>query len=102
MPLPLEGHTILEIGDNSFILIGGSSPSGYSAKTFYINGDNKKWTPGPNLTEARYLHTSGLLTDQITQKKSVVIFGGQKDFKILNSVEMLSLPIEDNKWEKGN
>ena len=54
-------------------------------------------------TKGRKQHTSGLLTDQITQKKSVVVFGGMtREEQILNSVEMLSLPIEDNKWEKGN
>ena len=105
MPLPLMGHTILEIEPYVYMLIGGES-SGFSGKTF-IKKAYQNWTPGPNLTEARHSHTAGLITDQITLKKSVVVFGGGTPFntgnQILNSVEMLSLPIEDNSmWQPGN
>jgi len=101
MPLTLEGHTILEIEPNVYMLIGGYS-SGPSHKT-YIKKGYQNWTPGPNLAEPRYLHTAGFVIDQITQRKSVVVFGGRSNGdQLLNSVEMLSLPIEGNMWQPGN
>ena len=102
MPLPLRSHTILEIEPYVFMLIGGYSYPSFSDKTF-IKKAYQNWTPGPNLTEARNYHTAGLITDQITLKKSVVVFGGRTTGDILNSVEMLSLPLEDNSmWQPGN
>ncbi len=104
MPLPLYGHTILEIEPNVYLLIGGgySSYDGCSEKT-YIKRDYQNWTPGPNLTTPRMYHTAGLVTDQINQRKSVVVFGGLTNgYQLLNSVEMLSLPIEGNMWQPGN
>ena len=102
MPLPLDGHTILEIEPYVYMLIGGLSSVSYSDKTF-IKKAYQNWTPGPNLKEARYQHTAGLITDQITLKKSVVVVGGRTTAgQILNSVEMLSLPLEDNSmWQPG-
>ena len=97
MPLALYGHTILNIEDNVFMLIGGQT-SGYdiSNKTFIKNG-TMKWTEGPPLNIARYYHTSGLITDQITQKKSVVVVGGRTTGnQVLTSIEILPLPMPDN------
>ena len=74
----------------------------YSGKTF-IKKAYQNWTPGPNLTEARRSHTAGLITDQITLKKSVVYVGGVAFNEGLNSVEMLPLPLKDNSmWQPGN
>ena len=104
MPLPLFGHTILQIEDNLFILIGGQDSSWRaSAETYLLNG-NHNWTKGPSLSEPRYYHTAGVITDQITKKTAVVVVGGLKGIEQpLNSVEMLPLPIEANitKWQPG-
>ena len=86
-----------------YMLIGGWSFGSFSDETF-IKKAYQNWTQGPNLTEPRAYHTAGLITDQITLKKSVVVFGGGSyGYQVLNSVEMLSLPIEDNSmWQPGN
>ena len=105
MPLALFGHTIVNIEDDVLMLIGGQNSLHISNKTFIKNG-TMKWTEGPPLNIARYYHTSGLITDQITQKKSVVVVGGQTDGnQVLTSIEILPLPLPmpdnltDGQWQ---
>ena len=106
MPLALRGHTILNIEDDAFMLIGGlTSVHDISNKAFIKNG-TMKWTEGPPLNIARAFHTSGLITDQITQKKSVVVVGGLTTGRqVLTSIEILPLPLPmpdnltDGQWQ---
>ena len=88
-----EGMTLLEVEANTYLLVGGSST--------FIKRGNQSWTAGPVLNETRWYHTAGLITDQITRKKSVVIAGGLKGLNALSSVELLSLPIGNSEWTKG-
>ena len=96
MPLALRGHTILNIEDDVFMLIGGKNSSHIYKETFIKIG-TMEWTPGPPLNIGRVYHTSGLVTDQVTQKKSVVVVGGRTTgSQILTSIEILPLPMPDN------
>ena len=97
MPLALSRHTIIEIEENVYLLIGGKSSGKASSKTFIFN---QNWTEGPSLSEARFGHASALITDKITKKKSVVVFGGHSGSQYLNSVEMLALP-NLTQWQPG-
>ena len=107
LPLALRGHTILNIEDHVFMLIGGyTSRRGHISKETFIKIGTMEWTEGPPLNIARYWHTSGLITDQITQKKSVVVVGGRTTgFQILTSIEILPLPLPmpdkltDGQWQ---
>ena len=103
MPHPLFGHTILQIEEDVFMLIGGKDSSGNTVPKTYILQDNQIWTEGPNLLEGRFWHTAGVIIDQITKKKSVIVVGGRNRNGHFNSVEMLSLPIEANItiWQPG-
>ena len=113
MPLALSGHTILNIEEDVFMLIGGQNSSGHIFKETFIKNGTMAWKPGPPLNIARYFHTSGLITDQITQKKSVVVVGGKTTSSIqhpeadqvLTSIEILPLPLPmpdtltDGQWQ---
>ena len=106
MPHALTGHTIVNIEEDVFMLIGGQiNRTLISEKTFIKNG-TMEWTKGPPLNIARYWHTSGLITDQITQKKSVVVVGGETTGdQVLTSIEILPLPLPmpdnltDGQWQ---
>ena len=108
MPLALWGHTILEIEANVYMLIGGMNSSRKATQNTYLKKGNQKWTRGPDLQEARYDHASGILTDQITLKKSVVVVGGKNRTHSLKTVEFLTLPIPvkgtdaEWQWQPGN
>ena len=89
------------------MLIGGKTSQKTSQNT-YLKKGNQKWTRGPDLQEARNAHASGILTDQITLKKSVVVAGGENMTHYLNTVEFLTLPIPVNgidaewQWQSGD
>ena len=108
MPLALDSHTILEIEANVYMLIGGMNSSMKATQNTYLKKGNQKWTQGPDLREARYFHASGILTDQITLKKSVVVVGGGNITHDLKTVEFLTLPIPvkgtdaEWQWQPGN
>ena len=108
MPLALMRHTILEIEANVYMLIGGRNSSNKATQNTYLKKGNQKWTRGPDLQEVRYNHASGILTDQITLKKSVVVVGGGNYTLVLKTVEFLTLPIPvkgtdaEWQWQPGN
>ena len=108
MPLALRSHTILEIEANVYMLIGGRVSSNKATQNTYLKKGNQKWTRGPDLQEARCYHASGILTDQITLKKSVVVVGGINRTHDLKTVEFLTLPIPvkgtdaEWQWQPGN
>ena len=70
-------------------------------KTFYYDHINKVWPHGPILNKQRRNHAVGIVTDEATHQKLVVVTGGdgvysQSDFgsnrgliDLLNSTEVL-------------
>ena len=108
IPLPLRQFAIVELetGDYPYILIGGRTytDDGRHINKSFLLQQNKSWTPGPNLNEARSFHTAGVITDKITLKKMLVVVGGISDIGGLSSVEMMPLPIvaqANTTWQKG-
>ena len=61
----------------------------YSDKTWYFNHASQEFQPGPNLLQARRIHSSGTVTDQETKEKMVIIAGGSNSTDFLDSTEML-------------
>ena len=49
---------------------------GLIAQTFYFNHKTWKWSNGPDLNKPRYLCAAGIVTDEITKEKNIVVSGG--------------------------
>ena len=105
LPEPTFGHVITKLNDTTSFLIGGYTTKPTN-KTFYFNHETKKWMPGPDLNEPRFLHTPEIIKDSVTHMEHVVIAGGSKQLKYndpdyyTNSVEILFN--NETKWSKGN
>ena len=95
LPLALSGHAIVALNSGVFILIGGWSGGCSSATYFYE--ESKGWRPGPNLKNARQLHTAGVLTDRVSTKQYIVAVGG---VYANSSLEYLEYP-GSNEWMQG-
>ena len=60
------------------------------SKTFYYNHNHGNWSDGPELLKARARFAAGIVTDEVTQEKLVVVTGGLGNDGIsLNSTEIL-------------
>ena len=87
LPNGVFGHAMINLGNEKIMVIGGWTGF-YSNQTFVYNHDNNTWSSGPSLNEARYDHAVGIVTDEATQEKFVVVTGGTNLYT-LNSTEIL-------------
>ena len=98
LPLALSRHAIVALNRGVFILIGGSSDDGLSSTTYFYE-EKKGWRPGPNLKNARLVHTAGVLTDRVSTKQYIAAVGGYNGNE-MRSVEYLEYP-GSNEWMEG-
>ena len=101
LPVGLQGHTITETKeDEQYMLIGGYSAGKYHNSTYYhYNTSNGPWQEGPDLKEARYGHTAGLIFDKVNHTQYTVVVGGLNEGHALRSVEILKEG--SNEWTQG-
>ena len=109
LPMALESHAMVSINSTVSMVIGGWDGNGWdgTASTFYFNHIEGEWSYGPILMQSRYMHAAGIVTDELTNEKFVVVTGGFlnvlsqtaiHDSKVyLDSSEIL----QDGKWVEG-
>ena len=110
LPMALESHAMASINSTVSMVIGGWDGNGWAgtALTFYFNHIEGEWSNGPILMQSRYMHAAGIVTDELTNEKFVVVTGGFlnvlspqtgiHDSKVyLDSSEIL----QDGKWVEG-
>ena len=110
LPMALESHAMASINSTVSMVIGGWDGNGWAgtALTFYFNHIEGEWSNGPILMQSRYMHAAGIVTDELTNEKFVVVTGGFlnvlspqtgiHDSKVyLDSTEIL----QDGKWVEG-
>ena len=63
------------------------------------NQNYNKWSHGPSLIQGREDHAAGILTDEATMEKFVLVTGGMDSYsKELKSTEIL----RQDMWSSGN
>ena len=99
LPIGIFHHAIVEIGNEKVMLIGGRKRLDISAQTYiYIKNDNE-WLDGPSMIQKREDHAAGILTDEATMEKFVLVTGGMDSYGYeLKSTEIL----KQDKWSSGN
>ena len=89
LPLPLKTHAMIMINNQLTMVIGGWSPGiDLTAQTYYYNHVKGEWSNGPALNQARQSHAVGIVTDEATQEKLVIVTGGAYG-SALKSTEVL-------------
>ena len=69
------------------IIIGGKDAH---TKTFVYDHQKGEWSNGPEINEARHRHAGGIVTDDTTKEKFVIVSGGIYHGEIgLKSTEIL-------------
>ena len=97
LPEQTDHSCVVRINQTLLLFIGGISFSlGTEKRTFFFDGVNNVFTPGPNLNFARNFLSCGVLT-QLNEstcelERFVVVAGGQnQNSVVLNSTEILPL-----------
>lgn len=98
LPIAIQGHTMVAINSTCSMIIGGYSPNGETlSSTYFINHDGGLWTDGPSLMQARQWHATGIVNDEATNEKLVLVTGGDFYTISLDSIEMFL----DGEWSPG-
>ena len=89
--------------DDLTLIIGGSladkSPSNCCAKTYIYHHKESKWLKGKDLIQGRVLHATGIVTDEVTLEKLVVITGGN-DGTLIDDFKSTEILFDDG-WSTG-
>ena len=99
LPTIIDSHALVAIDNTLSMLIGGSTTENVATKTtHYFDHQSHNWIQGPDLMQARWQHAAGIVTDQVTNEKLVIVTGGFNNPGItLDSTEMLI----NNQWNQG-
>ena len=99
LPTIIDSHALVAIDNTLSMLIGGSTTANVATKTtHYFDHQSHNWIQGPDLMQARWQHAAGMVTDQVTNEKLVIVTGGFHNPGItLDSTEMLI----NNQWNQG-
>ena len=78
--MPLSQHAMVNKKNDLTMIIGGQTNEwgSYSntAKTYYFDHNLGNWSNGPELILPRFGHAAGIITDEATYEKLVVVTGG--------------------------
>ena len=89
---------MIKVKNNFTMIIGGETELAQEiAQTFYYNHTNKVWSNGPTLNKKRMIHAVGIVTDEVSQEKLVVVTGGYINGNVSKSTEVLF----DSIWSIG-
>jgi hypothetical protein len=96
LPIPKYNHALVAIDNTLFLLIGGWTGI-VTQTTHYFDHQAHNWIQGPDLMEAREDHAAGVVTDEVTTEKLVIVTGGAHNGIYLDSSEILF----NNQWNQG-
>ena len=99
LPDPTVYHALVAIDNTLSLLIGGRNIEvGPTQTTHYFDHQAHNWIQGPDLMQSRNFHAAGVVTDEVTTEKFVIVTGGEDNSSIiLDSTEMLI----NSQWNQG-
>ena len=107
LPIPIRMPTVVSLNETTAMLISDSR-SFDRLKTFYYTHFTQHWIPGPNMMEHSMFQwnggfiKAGIITDHITLKDRVVVFGNENNRLEIDEKHIMGLQIlENNQWKIG-
>ena len=98
LPNRIDFHALVAIDNTLSMLIGGRTTGNVITQTtHYFDHQGHNWIQGPDLMQARRVHAAGIVTDEMTTEKLVIVTGGEYNGIILDSTEMLI----NQQWNQG-
>ena len=98
LPIPIQEHALVAIDNTLSLLIGGLNIENAPIQsTHYFDHQAHNWIQGPDLMQARIGHAAGVVTDEVTTEKIVIVTGGEHNGILLDSTEILF----NSQWNQG-
>ena len=101
LPIHVDTHALVAIDNTLSMLIGGRTPVSIdnviTRTTHYFDHQGNNWIQGPDLMQERMLHAAGVVIDEVTTEKLVIVTGGDYHGIRLDSTEILI----NNQWNQG-
>ena len=98
LPIAIDLHALVAIDNTLSLLIGGRTTGGVTTPTtHYFDHQGHNWIQGPDLMQGRRGHAAGIVTDEVTTEKIVIVTGGEINVIKLDSTEMLI----NQQWNQG-
>ena len=98
LPIAIDSHALVAIDNTLSLLIGGRKNEMTPIQTtHYFDHQAHNWIQGPDMMQARVEHAAGIVTDEVTTEKLVIVTGGEHNSIILDSTEMLI----NSQWNQG-
>jgi hypothetical protein len=97
LPIPISFHALVAIDNTLSLIIGGDTTGGITPTTHYFDHQAHNWIQGPDLMQSRSGHAAGIVTDEVTTEKLVIVTGGEHNGILLDSTEMLI----NSQWNQG-
>ena len=105
LPLPFKLHSMIGINSTLSMIIGGTHEySQYSPLTFWFYHGESKWVEAPSLNYGRQEHANGIIVDQVTKEKLVIVTGGITGKNLATNKGIFSRTTEvliENQWIEG-
>ena len=101
MPIYVQNHALVAIDNTLSMLIGGWGgwfTAILTPTTHYFDHQAHNWVQGPDLMKSRLGHAAGIVTDEVTTEKLVIVTGGEHNGIKLDSTEILF----NSQWNQGN
>ena len=100
LAMPVHAHAMILLNDTFSMIIGGQNELNInkaSALTFYYDHQINQWLNGPALIQARDSHAVGIITDENTMEKLLIVTGGVSYGVLIYATEILI----ENQWNLG-
>ena len=98
LPLGISDHAMINMGNEEVLIIGGiKSDFDVTPWTLIYHHKHDHFSFGPSLIQARSRHAAGIVTDEATMERLVIVTRGSQYADYFKSTEIL----KGNMWFSG-
>ena len=99
LPVAREGHCIVVLNDDEFMILGSQFPDDHRKNTIIYNANSETFSSGPSMNYDRMFGTCSVFQSKFHNDRQVVLVaGGNGDG---GTAELLDFTLENAQWVEG-
>ena len=99
LPNGREGHCMVVLNNDEFMILGSYQPSGQRKHTMTYNANSETFISGPSMIHDRMNPACSVFQSKLHNDRPVVLVAGGNDDK--GTAELLDFSQENSQWEEG-